>query len=163
MTEAITEHGRRPTPSKDGYIRLVVTRGAGYLGLDPRKTTDPQVIIIVDDISLYPPELYENGLEIVTVVHDPQPSQRPQPAHQVAELPQQHPGQDRGRPGRLPGSADAQPQGRGGRVHRRQHLPRQARRAQDAAAGRRHPRRHDAQRRHRAGPARPTSPFRKSP
>ena len=51
---------------KDGYIRLVVTRGAGYLGLDPRKTTDPQVIIIVDDISLYPPELYENGLEIVT-------------------------------------------------------------------------------------------------
>ena len=51
---------------KDGYIRLVVTRGAGTLGLDPRKTTDPQVIIIVDDISLYPPELYENGLEIVT-------------------------------------------------------------------------------------------------
>ncbi|HXG11080.1 MAG TPA: branched-chain-amino-acid transaminase [Gemmataceae bacterium] len=51
---------------KDGYIRLVVTRGAGYLGLDPRKTTDPQVIIIVDDISLYPPELYDNGLEICT-------------------------------------------------------------------------------------------------
>ena len=39
----------------DGYIRLVVTRGAGTLGLDPRKTTDPQVIIIADDISLYPP------------------------------------------------------------------------------------------------------------
>jgi branched-chain amino acid aminotransferase len=50
----------------DGYIRLVVTRGAGTLGLDPRKTTDPQVIIIVDDISMYPPELYQNGLEIVT-------------------------------------------------------------------------------------------------
>src|SRR5262245_6123031 len=48
----------------DGYIRLVVTRGAGYLGLDPRKTSDPQVIIIVDDISLYPPELYENGMEL---------------------------------------------------------------------------------------------------
>src|SRR5687768_17586068 len=42
---------------KDGYIRPLVTRGAGYLGLDPRKTSDPQVIIIVDDISLYPPEL----------------------------------------------------------------------------------------------------------
>jgi branched-chain amino acid aminotransferase len=49
------------------YIRLIVTRGAGYLGLDPRKAGNPQVIIIIDDISLYPPELYENGLEIVTV------------------------------------------------------------------------------------------------
>jgi branched-chain amino acid aminotransferase len=52
---------------RDGYIRLVVTRGAGYLGLDPRKASNPQVIIIVDDIALYPPELYEHGLEIVTV------------------------------------------------------------------------------------------------
>ena len=50
----------------DGYIRLVVTRGAGSLGLDPRKTTDPQVIIITDSISLYPAELYEHGLKIVT-------------------------------------------------------------------------------------------------
>ena len=52
---------------KDAYIRVVVTRGAGSLGLDPRKTNDPQVIIITDHIQLYPPELYENGLEIVTV------------------------------------------------------------------------------------------------
>jgi branched-chain amino acid aminotransferase len=52
---------------RDGYIRLVVTRGAGPLGLDPNKCGDPQVIIIADKISLYPPELYENGLEIVTV------------------------------------------------------------------------------------------------
>ena len=52
---------------RDGYIRLLVTRGAGYLGLDPRKASNPQVIIIVDDIALYPPELYENGLEIMTV------------------------------------------------------------------------------------------------
>jgi branched-chain amino acid aminotransferase len=52
---------------KDGYIRPLVTRGAGTLGLDPRKTSDPQVIIIVDDISLYPPELYESGMEIATV------------------------------------------------------------------------------------------------
>lgn len=50
----------------DGYIRLVVTRGAGSLGLDPNRTSDPQVIIITDYISLYPPELYERGLEIVT-------------------------------------------------------------------------------------------------
>ncbi|HWY88149.1 MAG TPA: branched-chain-amino-acid transaminase [Gemmataceae bacterium] len=52
---------------RNGYIRPIITRGAGYLGLDPRKTSDPQIIIIVDDISLYPPEFYENGLEIATV------------------------------------------------------------------------------------------------
>src|SRR3981189_3700544 len=51
---------------KNGYIRPVVTRGAGYLGLDPRKTSDPQVIIITDSISLYPAELYEHGLKIIT-------------------------------------------------------------------------------------------------
>jgi branched-chain amino acid aminotransferase len=50
----------------DAYIRLVVTRGAGSLGLDPRRTTDPQVIIITDSISLYPEEYYENGLAIIT-------------------------------------------------------------------------------------------------
>jgi branched-chain amino acid aminotransferase len=50
----------------DAYIRLIVTRGAGSLGLDPRKTTDPQIIIITDSISLYPPELYEHGLKIIT-------------------------------------------------------------------------------------------------
>ena len=44
----------------------MVTRGAGSLGLDPRKTTDPQVIIITDTISLYPEELYEHGLKIIT-------------------------------------------------------------------------------------------------
>lgn len=51
---------------RDAYIRLVVTRGAGSLGLDPRRTTDPQLIIITDSISLYPKELYENGLKIIT-------------------------------------------------------------------------------------------------
>jgi branched-chain amino acid aminotransferase len=51
----------------DGYIRPIVTRGAGSLGLDPRKCGDPQVIIIVDEISLYPPELYDSGMEIATV------------------------------------------------------------------------------------------------
>jgi len=52
---------------QDGYIRLVVTRGAGTLGLDPNLTSDPQVIIITDHITLYPDEYYENGLKIVTV------------------------------------------------------------------------------------------------
>jgi branched-chain amino acid aminotransferase len=56
----------RANDKRDGYIRLVITRGAGGLGLDPRKTADPQIIIIVDDISMYPAEMYENGMEIVT-------------------------------------------------------------------------------------------------
>jgi len=50
----------------DGYVRLVVTRGAGSLGLDIRKTSHPQVIVIADTISLYPAELYEKGMEIIT-------------------------------------------------------------------------------------------------
>jgi branched-chain amino acid aminotransferase len=51
---------------KDGYIRLVVTRGAGALGLDPNRCSNPQVIIIADNVTLYPKEMYENGMEIVT-------------------------------------------------------------------------------------------------
>ena len=51
----------------DGYIRLLVTRGAGYLGLDPRRTSDPQVIIIADSITMYPEEIYEKGMSLVTV------------------------------------------------------------------------------------------------
>lgn len=50
----------------DGYIRLVVTRGPGNLGLDPHKCSNPQVIIIVDDISMYPAESYEKGLRVLT-------------------------------------------------------------------------------------------------
>lgn len=50
----------------DAYIRLIVTRGAGTLGLDPNRTSDPQVIIITDHITMYPDEFYENGLEIIT-------------------------------------------------------------------------------------------------
>lgn len=51
----------------DCYIRAVVTRGAGSLGLDPNKCSNPQIIIIADAIALYPAELYEKGLEIVSV------------------------------------------------------------------------------------------------
>jgi branched-chain amino acid aminotransferase len=52
---------------RDGYIRLVVTRGVGTLGLNPRTCKKPSVIIIADKIQLYPPELYRRGMEIVTV------------------------------------------------------------------------------------------------
>jgi branched-chain amino acid aminotransferase len=51
---------------KDGYIRLVVTRGAGALGLDPNRCSNPQVIVIADHIQMYPKEMYEQGLSIVT-------------------------------------------------------------------------------------------------
>lgn len=64
MMEAV-EATVRENRKENGYIRLVVTRGPGTLGLDPRKC-EPQIIIIVDDIALYPKELYDNGLEIIT-------------------------------------------------------------------------------------------------
>ena len=50
----------------DSYIRLVVTRGAGSLGLDPNRTSDPQIIIIVDLIALYDRKYYDEGLKIIT-------------------------------------------------------------------------------------------------
>ena len=51
---------------KDAYIRVVVTRGEGTLGLDPNRCPKPNLFIITDRIELYPRELYENGLEIIT-------------------------------------------------------------------------------------------------
>ena len=51
---------------RDSYIRLVVTRGAGSLGLDPNRTSDPQIIIIVDLIALYDRKYYDEGLKIIT-------------------------------------------------------------------------------------------------
>jgi branched-chain amino acid aminotransferase len=52
----------------NAYIRLIVTRGEGDLGLDPRRCKgNATVIIITDKIALYPPELYKRGLEIITV------------------------------------------------------------------------------------------------
>lgn len=50
----------------DGYVRLVVTRGAGALGLDIRRTSNPQVIVIADTITMYPEEMYRTGMKLVT-------------------------------------------------------------------------------------------------
>ena len=52
---------------RDGYIRLVVTRGVGTLGLNPKSCKEPSVIIIAGKIQLYPQEYYEKGLDIITV------------------------------------------------------------------------------------------------
>ncbi len=51
---------------KNGYIRLIVTRGEGPLGIDPTTCKKATVIIIVSDIQLYPDEYYKNGIEIIT-------------------------------------------------------------------------------------------------
>lgn len=51
----------------DAYIRLVVSRGKGALGLSPKSCSDPQLVIIADQIKLYPDALYENGLKAITV------------------------------------------------------------------------------------------------
>jgi len=66
MAEALLETLRRNN-LRDAYIRLVVTRGKGDLGLDPRNCEGPSVFIIAAQIQLYPEELYEKGLEVVTV------------------------------------------------------------------------------------------------
>ncbi|OIO38140.1 MAG: branched-chain-amino-acid transaminase [Candidatus Omnitrophica bacterium CG1_02_49_16] len=52
---------------RDAYIRLVVTRGVGDLGLDPRKCEKATIFIIADKIALYPREYYEKGLVLATV------------------------------------------------------------------------------------------------
>ena len=59
----------------NGYIRLLVTRGMGSLGLSIKNCDRPQLIIIADTIQLYPKEFYEKGLEIITV-----PTRRINPA-----------------------------------------------------------------------------------
>ena len=50
----------------DGYVRVVVTRGVGTLGLNPYVCKKPQIIIIAGRIQLYPHELYEKGMSIIT-------------------------------------------------------------------------------------------------
>ncbi|MDQ0208038.1 branched-chain-amino-acid transaminase [Alkalicoccobacillus murimartini] len=51
----------------DAYIRLIVSRGIGNLGLDPASCSNPQLIVIAESLSIFPRELYNTGLEIVTV------------------------------------------------------------------------------------------------
>ncbi len=61
VVDAIVQNG-----TTNGYIRLVVTRGVGTLGIDPSKCTKASIIIIVGEIELYPQEYYERGIAIVT-------------------------------------------------------------------------------------------------
>lgn len=66
LTEIIVETVNRNN-LHSGYIRLVVSRGEGNLGLDPSSCPKPNVVVIAEQLSLFPSELYEKGIEIVTV------------------------------------------------------------------------------------------------
>lgn len=67
MSEAIIQT-LKVNKLDDAYIRVIITRGEGDLGLDPRKCYGrPSIIIITDKITLYPKELYAKGMEIITV------------------------------------------------------------------------------------------------
>jgi branched-chain amino acid aminotransferase len=66
LTKAVVQTCRR-NKVRDGYIRLLVTRGVGTLGLNPYRCKHPTVVIIAGKIQLYPPELYERGMAVVTV------------------------------------------------------------------------------------------------
>ena len=63
---AATEETVAASGMQDGYIRLVVTRGKGDLGLNPWNCPKPSMFIIVQDIALYPKEMYEKGLSMIT-------------------------------------------------------------------------------------------------
>ena len=65
MTEVVLESCRK-NGIADGYIRLVVTRGFGDLGLSPLKCPNPTIICIAATIALYPPEFYDIGLKVIT-------------------------------------------------------------------------------------------------
>jgi branched-chain amino acid aminotransferase len=65
MIEVVLETLRR-NELRDAYIRLVISRGPGDLGLDPQKCSKPTIICIADKISLYPEKMYKEGLEIIT-------------------------------------------------------------------------------------------------
>jgi branched-chain amino acid aminotransferase len=63
---SVTEEAVRRSGIAEAYIRHIITRGVGDLGLDPRKCAKPSIIIIVDTIRLFPEEVYETGLRVVT-------------------------------------------------------------------------------------------------
>jgi branched-chain amino acid aminotransferase len=66
MNEALLETIRQ-NDLRDGYVRLIVTRGVGNLGLNPAQCKQPSIIIIASTITLYPEEIYRRGLTVVTV------------------------------------------------------------------------------------------------
>ncbi|HOV12826.1 MAG TPA: branched-chain-amino-acid transaminase [Spirochaetota bacterium] len=73
--EKLLNEAVKVNEKKDGYIRLIVTRGDGPLGIDPFQCAKSKLIIIVGDITLYPKEFYEKGIEIITSSYRRMPSE----------------------------------------------------------------------------------------
>jgi len=63
---AVTQEAVKRAALDDAYLRHIVTRGRGDLGLDPRKCARPTMLLIVDQIRLWPEETYQKGLSVVT-------------------------------------------------------------------------------------------------
>jgi branched-chain amino acid aminotransferase len=63
---AVIEEAVRRSGMQDAYIRPIVTRGPGDLGIDPRNCGRPTMIVIVDAINIWPPERYDQGLSVIT-------------------------------------------------------------------------------------------------
>ncbi len=85
---AALEDTVRANQLRDCYIRLVITRGDGYLGISPKNCAQPVSFIIADLIQMYPPETYQTGMAIITSELHPQPPQRDLPARQKPQLSQ---------------------------------------------------------------------------
>ena len=66
ISQAVVE-SCRANKIRDGYVRLVVTRGVGTLGLNPKSCKKPSIVIIAGKIQVYPPDVYARGIAIVTV------------------------------------------------------------------------------------------------
>jgi len=64
--QAVVEDTVRRNQREDVYIRLIVTRGVGELGIDPLSCPTPSVIVIVNDVRVYPRELYAGGIKVMT-------------------------------------------------------------------------------------------------
>ena len=96
MDEALLETIRQ-NDLRDGYVRLIVTRGVGNLGLNPAQCKEPSIIIIASTIALYPEEIYQRGLTVVTVADPPNGPGNFESRDQIAQLPQQRSRPNRGR------------------------------------------------------------------
>ena len=151
---AVTEEAVRRSGITEAYIRHIVTRGVGDLGLDPRKCPKPSVIIIVDTIKLWPEEVYETGLKVVTAGTPIPQRESLSPrvkslnylAHILAKIEGMQAGADE--------VLMLDSSGKCGRRLGPEHLRRQARPHRHAAAVRGHPQGGDAGRRDGACPRR---------
>ena len=94
MVQAVVETLRK-NKMKDSYIRLVVSRGVGDLGLDPRKCPKPTVIIITDTINIKAGNAKETGITTMFSLGQTKPSGCNNPRNKITQLPQQHPGKNR--------------------------------------------------------------------